>query len=196
MTMRQELSEIIKQYGLKQGHFTASDGTPTNRYYDIKAVTTHPRGGELLSVLCGLQLLEWSDPDKRIEAIGGLEGGAEIITAAINREESVYYGLPLPVFEVVRPTWATAKQGPVMNAPSPGSRVLIVDDVAVTGRSLLQSVIAVKAIRCEVAGILVLIDRNPALREQIESAGFRYASIFTDDEIVGGSVAAPMSLCS
>ena len=60
-----------------------------------------------------------------------------------------------------------------------GERVLLIDDLITHGYSKLEAIMAVKEMGLEVAGLVVLIDRQQGGRKQLEEAGYKLISAFT-----------------
>jgi orotate phosphoribosyltransferase len=60
----------------------------------------------------------------------------------------------------------------------PGFRVVVVDDVATTGMSLLRAVRACRKAGAEVLGAFVVVDREEGAEELLSSEGIQLASLF------------------
>jgi orotate phosphoribosyltransferase len=67
---------------------------------------------------------------------------------------------------------------------TPGSTVVVVDDVITTGDSTLKAIEAIEAEGGKVAFALILVDRLEGGRENIEGKGYPVAAAFTRKELV------------
>ena len=71
------------------------------------------------------------------------------------------------------------KQRLVEGADIGGKRVLLVDDVVTTGKSILQAWEAVVDAGTEVSLAVCLVDRGDEARERLREAGVRYEPLLT-----------------
>ena len=53
-----------------------------------------------------------------------------------------------------------------------GSRVVILEDVLTTGGSVVKAIEAVEAANCQVAGVIVLVDRQEGGGDRLKKAGY------------------------
>jgi orotate phosphoribosyltransferase len=152
-----------------------SSGKETDFYFDGRQVSLDPEG----SVLIGKLMLDEIERTGRVDAVGGLTSGADPITSAIG-VLAYQKGVPLKLFYVRKEPKAhgLAKQieGPALG---PGTRVVIVDDVITTGKSILESrrVLEEEA-GAEVVGALAVVDREEGGREALEREGLKVMSLF------------------
>jgi orotate phosphoribosyltransferase len=65
----------------------------------------------------------------------------------------------------------------------PGERVLLIEDIATTGGQLIEAAKVLRDAGAEVVKIVAVIDRQEGARENIESAGYRFASLFTKADL-------------
>ncbi|MDA1082809.1 MAG: phosphoribosyltransferase family protein [Gemmatimonadetes bacterium] len=71
----------------------------------------------------------------------------------------------------------------IANVPPPGTKVVIVDDVVTTGKSVMDAIKAARGADCDIVGVIVLMDR----REQGGEAAIRalvpnYHAIYTRND--------------
>ncbi|HEY5047232.1 MAG TPA: orotate phosphoribosyltransferase [Rhizomicrobium sp.] len=176
----EELRDLIKQRSFRRGKFTLSSGRQSDLYFNLKSTMMTPRG----ALLCARAFLS------RIEAlgadfVGGLEMGAVPIlgsVAALSEME----GKPVRTFFVRKTTKAHGTRELVEGlAPAEslaGARILVVDDVASTGGSVLEAVKAVRAAGGVVDTALVIIDRQMGAAESLRGAGIGLLSIFLEND--------------
>src|SRR5262249_18766546 len=111
-------------------------------------------------------------------AIGGLEVGAIPLTTAT---VAVYgeNGSPMDGFFVRNRPKDHGTKKIVEGRLAPGSRVVIVDDVATTGNSIMKAVDAVMKNECKIEAIVVLVDRQEGAAEFFAKKGIKFLPLFT-----------------
>src|SRR5439155_18490127 len=67
----------------------------------------------------------------------------------------------------------------IANAPKPGTRVVIVDDVTTTGRSVLEAVDGARDAGCIIVAVIVLMDRLEGGEASIREKVPNYHAIYT-----------------
>lgn len=178
MEMRQRLLELIRAHTTHTS-VVLSSGRSSNVYVDCRMVTLHPEGA-LLSARALLELLDatgW-----RADAIGGPTLGADPICGAL-AVVSQLQGRPIPTF-IVRKEKKPHGRGRRIEGPIPESaRVVLVDDVATTGSSLLMACRAVCEEGHTVVGAMVLVDRNEGATEALGDEGIPLRSVFSLQDI-------------
>jgi orotate phosphoribosyltransferase len=80
-------------------------------------------------------------------------------------------------FAVRKEAKAHGAGGRMAGPVDPGDRVVLVEDTATTGASLLDAADAVTAFGCEVLGASLLLDRGGTLGPELERRGIRYAPV-------------------
>ena len=171
----EELARRIAEVALLRGDFTLRSGRKSKYYLDKYLFATQP---EVLAAL-GLKFAGVIRADEKgIDRLAGPElGGVPLVTAA-----SLATGLPMVLIRNAKKDYGTAKR--FEGKLEAGERVLITEDIATTGG---QSIEAARLLRDEVgvdvAGIVVVIDRQEGARENIEAAGFDFQALFTKAEL-------------
>src|ERR1035437_1780881 len=154
--IKSALKSLLIQRSLILGSITLSNGSKSDHYFDCKRTTLHSEGawlvGDAVLRVIREDLGAWPD------AIGGLTHGADpIISSAIVRARDC--GLQLHGFYVRQEAKKHGTKNLVENAPEPGSRVVIVDDVVTGGGSVLKAVEAAEECGCHVLAVITLVDR-------------------------------------
>ena len=171
--LKTRLLELLKKEALKKGNFVLSSGKLSNYYLDGRLITLSPEGAYLVASII-LNMIK----DKKIEAIGGPTLGADPIVGAVACL-SYMNKTPLKAFIVRKSTkeHGTQRQieGPALKA---GNRVVLVDDVATTGKSLVEAKEALDKIGVEVDRAVVIVDRGEGAKENLAKAGLRLEAIF------------------
>lgn len=174
---RARLLELIEQYALKRGHFILASGRESSFYLDGRMVALHPEGAYLIGKLMFEQM-----QGLNVQAVGGLTMGADPVASAVSIV-SFLKGQPINAFLVRKETKDHGTRKQVEGPLEPGARVVIVEDTVTTGESPLKAVAAVEALGCEVAAVMVVIDRTEGARERIESAGYKFMPLFTIQDL-------------
>ncbi len=164
---------------MKKGKFVLSSGKVSNYYLDGRIITLTPEGAYLVASII-LELIR----DKNIDAIGGPTLGADPIVGAIAVLSHINK-IPLKTFIVRKTTkeHGTQRQieGPALKE---GTKVILVDDVATTGKSLVEAKQALEAIGLKADEAIVIVDRGEGAKENLAQAGLKLESIFSRSEIL------------
>ena len=170
------LFEIVRQRSFRRGKFKLASGVESELYFNLKPTMMDPRGA-YLSAQAFLSHIR----DEKAEFVGGLEMGAVPIigsVAAISEAE----GHPVKTF-FVRKTPKPHGTMDLIEGLAPGEslegkRVLVADDVATTGGSILKAIDAVRNVGGLVEAALVLVDREEGASGFLEKHGVRLRSVF------------------
>lgn len=169
------LLDLIRRRSFRRGTFRLSSGAESNVYFNLKPTMMSPLGA-YLAARALLAVIWEAKPD----FVGGLEMGAVPVIgalAALSQREAK----PVRTFFVRK----RAKEHGTMDmieglAPDEslsGARVMVVDDVATTGGSILKAAEAARAAGATVETALVLIDREEGASEALAAAGIRLLSV-------------------
>jgi len=155
-----------------------SSGAISSFYFDGKLVTLLPDGAYYLA-----RYILQHIPAEDYDAIGGLTMGADPIASAVsvlsNETES-----PKIAFYVRKTQKEHGRKKRIEGPLEEGSRVIIVDDVATSGGSIMEAVHVVEdEMKCAVARVVALVDRQQGARELFESKGYVFDPIFTAVEL-------------
>ena len=155
-----------------------ASGATSNFYFDGRLVTLSPEGSNYLARFILAQI-----PSDEYDAIGGLTMGADPISSAV-AAISHDVGTPKVAF-CVRKSHKEHGLGKRIEGPlKEGSRVVVVDDVATSGGSIMDAIKAVESERnCTVARVVALVDREQGARELFESQGYAFDPVFTATEL-------------
>jgi orotate phosphoribosyltransferase len=170
---RARLIEVLKQRSLKRGDFTLRSGQRSSYFLDGKQTTLSAEGAALVGELM-YDLIH----DLDVVAVGGPTLGADPIATAISIE-SFRRGRPLDAFLVRKETKDHGMRDRIAGPLVPGSRVVIVEDTATTGSAIQFALDAVREAECQVAKIVVIVDREAGARENFRRQGYDYDALFT-----------------
>ena len=178
--LEQRLLENIKEKALElETTRTLSSGKVSTFYIDGKQVTLDPEGAFLTA-----QVLFGALKSVNFDAVGGLTLGADPIVASL-AFLSYLNEKPMNTFIVRKEPKTHGTMKLIEGKLSKGDRVVIVDDVATTGNSILRAIDAVRQEDCEIAKIIVLVDRQEGAKERFKNLGYDFEPIFTKEDLEG-----------
>lgn len=173
-TLKTRLHRLLEQEALKRGKFTLSSGKESSYYLDGRVITLTPEGAYLTASL----ILKMAEGTK-IEAIGGPTLGADPIVGAVAVLCHIRH-IPMKTFIVRK---AAKEHGTQRQLEGPrigrGASVIVVDDVATTGKAIIEAKQALDREGIAIAKALVIVDRLEGAKENLAAAGITLQSIFT-----------------
>lgn len=134
--------------------FTLASGNKSPYYIDCKATMHDPEGKALIGEIFFEKI-----KNLKIDAIGGLTMGADpiaISTSLISYQK----GVPIKSFSVRKEVKGHGTAKRVEGEVQPGNRVIIVDDVITTGKSVIEAIEAAQDFGLEIVKVIVLVDRQ------------------------------------
>jgi orotate phosphoribosyltransferase len=182
------LFEIIRERSFRRGKFRLASGRESELYFNLKPTMMSPKG----ALLSARALLTRIWPEKA-DYVGGLEMGAVPVIAAL-AAISEAEGRPVKTFFVRKQPKGHGTmdmlEGLAPRETPANARVMVIDDVATSGGSILKAAEAVRAAGAEVNTALVLIDREEGATEMLKAQGMRLLSVFRGREFLDGSTDA------
>ncbi|MGQ4514772.1 orotate phosphoribosyltransferase [Streptomyces sp. DW26H14] len=174
---RVELAGLIRELAVVRGQVTLSSGATSDHYFDLRRVSLHPRGFELVGQAIWEEARDW-----QYDAVAGLVLGAvPLAIATMSAAQTLGRHVPAAAIRKESKKHGLGKR--VEGADLSGKRVLIVEDTSTTGASTLE---AIKAVHDEddanVAGVVLLVDRGGA--DPVAAAGVPVRSVFTASELL------------
>ncbi len=172
------LMALLKKEALKKGKFVLSSGKVSSYYLDGRIITMTPEGAFLVGNII-LELIKGRD----IDAVGGPTLGADPIVGAV-AALSYINKVAIKTFIVRKAAKEHGTQRQVEGPElKPKSKVIIVDDVATTGKALVEAKEALDKIGVIVSGAIVIVDRNEGAQENLAKAGVKLEAIFKIDDL-------------
>jgi len=177
--LKSQLLTLLKKDALKKGNFVLSSGKKSEYYLDGRIITLTPEGAYLTA---GIILA--SIEGKNIDAIGGPTLGADPIVGAVACLAHIKK-IPLKTFIVRKAAKEHGMQrqieGPLLNK---NDRVILVDDVATTGKSIIEAKETLSRLGVHVEKAVVIVDRGEGAADNLKSAGLELESIFSRSDIL------------
>jgi len=175
---RSRLLELLKERAVILGKVKLSSGKESDYYLDERIVTLSPEGAYLTAKII-LDMLK----DVEVDAVGGPTIAADPIVGAI-AAVSYAEGKPVAGFMVRKEPKGHGMGKQVEGPIKKGSKVAIIDGTMTTGGSVLNAIDAVEKMGCQVARVILLIDRLEGGRDKIQSKGYDFAAVFTRDDLL------------
>jgi orotate phosphoribosyltransferase len=176
---KERLLQILKKEAFFKEKITLSSGKQSDYYIDARRVTLSAEG----AYLCAKIILDMVKDDS-YEAIGGPTLGADPLVGAIG-VVSFQANKPTKTFIIRKAPKAHGKQqqieGPLL---SDGAKVVLVDDVATTGKAFLESLEVLKKMNIKAVKCICIVDRKEGAKEAVAKEGCELVSIFAIDQFL------------
>ncbi len=174
--LKDRLLALLKKEAFKRGHFVLSSGKTSDYYLDARIVTLSGEGAYLIGSLI-LEIFKDS-----ITAIGGPTIGADPIVGAV-ASLAFMRGVPLKAFIVRK---SAKEHGAKRQVEGPAligtDKVLLVDDVATTGKALLEAKQALEEMGIKVEAAFVIVDRKEGAADNLRKEGLNLETLFTIED--------------
>lgn len=168
---RNELIKRIKQTSYLEGDFTLRSGKKSKYYLDKYLFETCP---DILKAL-GEEFAKHVTGD--VTLIAGAELGGIALAAATAMAANKNW----IIIRNSKKDYGTGKM--VEGVMKSGDVVLLVEDIATTGGQVLEAAKIITAAGAKVKKIVAVIDRKQGAGENITSAGYKFESIITKDDL-------------
>jgi len=166
-----ELPSLLMECGAVQfGDFVLTSGRKSRYYVDVKKASTRP---EILERIAG----EMAALVGNEERLAGMELGAVPIVVAL----ALQTGMPYLILRKGRREHGTGKM--IEGEFIPGERVLIIEDVATTGGSIVRSAEILRGAGLIVERALVVVDREEGAVEALRREGIELRPLVRVSEL-------------
>ena len=176
---KKALFKLIKAQAFRKKKVVLSSGKISNYYVDIRKISLTSKGAFLIANLL------WDELKKhKFSSLGGPTLGADPILSAV-----AYHAFlnkrNLKTF-IVRKTQKKHGQARFIEGPTlkKGSKVIIIDDVATTGKSLVESIQKLSGQKVKVIAAFVVVDREEGAKEILAKYNLPLFSIFKLSEFI------------
>lgn len=177
-THKKELLRLLKK-SLQKGNFILTSGKITRYYLDGRAVTLTPEGAYLSANLL-LNIIK----ETKATAVGGPTLSADPIMGAIAYLCHIKK-LPLKTFIIRK---SKKKHGAKKQIEGPAlskkDKIILIDDTATTGKSLIESLAVLKNEGYDILKAVVLVNREEGAKETLAKVGLELVSIFTLSDLL------------
>ncbi|MER9214349.1 orotate phosphoribosyltransferase [Mesorhizobium sp. M0663] len=179
---KDELREIVRERSFRFGRYTLSSGIESDIYFNMKPTMMVARGAQL-AALEFLKIVEQT----KAEYVGGLEMGAVPVIGSMAAVSSVM-NKPINTIFVRKAPKAHGTRD-VIEGLGPkedlkGRVVLIVDDVATSGKSILKAIEEVRHVGGIVRDAACLVDRDEGATALLAQHGVALHSVLHASEFV------------
>ena len=174
--VKAELIEHLLKHSVRRGDFTLKSGKKSPYFLDSKQTACRPDG----MLLVGQAVLELVPPEAT--AIGGLTMGADPVSYAT----AVYaatVGRPLKAFSVRQQPKDHGVMGRIAGALDPGDKVVLTEDTASRGTSILEAATAVREAGAEAILMIALVDRGGTAAGIAAEHGIPFVAVVTAPEL-------------
>ena len=174
--IKAEFCRILNKIGaIEFGVFELTSGKKSPYYIDLRVIPSFP---DAFRRTCELYIKLIDDE----VGSGNFDRLSGIPTAGISFASVVSYHFRKPFLYVRKEAKLHGRQRRIEGILMPGDRVLLLDDLITTGKSLLG---AAKAIRAEggvVTDAVVLLDREEGGKQNLEKEGIRLHALMKTSE--------------
>ena len=164
----EELAKILLHTGsLKFGLFTLSGGKLSQYYLDMRVIPSFPGAFQSAAKL----LTENARRIEGVDKVGGIPTGG-LVWASV-----LAYNLTSPLVYARKEIKHHGRERMVEGVLTPGERVLVIDDVVTSGKSILNAATSLRAEGGVVENVLVLLDREEGGEERLRKEGLKLHSV-------------------
>lgn len=174
--MFEALRDHLLKHSVQRGDFVLKSGQRSTWFIDSKQTACRPEGMVLMAD-AALSLI----PDD-VTAIGGLTMGADPVAFGIAAVAATR-GRNIKAFSVRKEVKDHGGGGRIAGALDPGDKVVITEDTASRGTSLMEAVEAVREAGAEPVMVLVLVDRGGTAGQIAADAGLPFVALVTAPDL-------------
>ncbi len=179
--LRQQLFNLIKKEAFFKQKVVLSSGKTSTCYIDIRRISLQSKGAYFIAGLLWEQI-----KNEIFSAIGGPTLGADPILSSLAYHAQLK-NRPIKTFIVRKEKKQHGRQqileGPPINKDS---KVIIVDDVATSGKSLVETIKKLQPLGIKAIKACVIIDRDEGAREALSRYNCPLLSLFKLKEFITG----------
>ena len=176
---KKQLFQFIQKVAFLKEKIILSSGKESDYYIDARRATLASEG----AYLCGKIFLQMLKKEK-FDAVGGPTIGADPIVGAI-AALSYQDGKKFNTFIVRKEAKGHGKRQQTEGPPIPeGASVILIDDVATTGKAFLIAIDALERQGVKAPKAYCIVDRGEGAKEALARRGCELVSIFTAKEFL------------
>lgn len=177
--MKEKLLEIIKRDAVFEKEITLASGKKSNFYCDVRRVSLGSEGLYYISNMI------WDIiKDDNITVIGGPTLGADPIVGGVCMAAH-QNGKNLRGFLVRKEAKKHGRQNLIEGIElNENDRVVLIDDVATTGGSIIKALDVLKPLNVNVVRAMVVVDRQEGAQERFKELKCPLTALLTKEEIL------------
>lgn len=185
---KDRLLSLLTAKAYKQGIFTLASGKQSDFYINCKNVALTALGHKLIGTVMFEHIQDHISPD--IKVVAGVALGGCSLASAVSTVSIFYPGWceeeegTMDVLYVRKEAKDHGTKSLIEGVAGPGSRVVLLEDVATTGGSAIQAVKVLREAGYVVEHVLVLVDRMEGATENLAQHGLKLHSIFTRKDFI------------
>jgi orotate phosphoribosyltransferase len=168
-------SFLLKSNSLRFGVFTLASGKQSAYYIDLRVLPSFPGYFRL-----GISALK----DMMAEKVGRFDTFASVPTSGLVFGSALAYEMNKPFIYVRKEPKAYGTNKMIEGFLEPGSKVIIVDDVATTGSSLSNAVEIIRTNGGIVQDVVALVDRYEGAEDKLKEMGVKLSAVTSINDIV------------
>lgn len=168
-------SFLLKSNSLRFGVFTLASGKQSAYYIDLRVLPSFPGYFRL-----GISALK----DMVAEKVGQFDTFASVPTSGLVFGSALAYEMNKPFIYIRKELKAYGTNKMIEGFLEPGSKVLIVDDVATTGTSVSSAVEIMRANGGIVEDVVALVDRHEGAEDKLKKMGVKLSAVTGINDIV------------
>ncbi len=173
--LRDLMGELAERGCIRIGKYKLTSSQSSPYYIDLRTIPSHP---ELFERVCDQYIHTLNEHGVGFDRIAGIP------TASIPLATLLAYKTKKPFLYLRKGERLHGTRSSVEGELNPGDVVLVVDDVATTGRSLKWAVEVLRGHGAEVAHAVVLVDREQGARKNLRNEGVELIAVTTAKELI------------
>ncbi len=173
--IREFASFLLKSNSLRFGVFTLASGKQSSYYIDLRVLPSFPSH---------FKLAIGAIRDTVVAQVGEFDTIASVPTSGLVFGSALAYEMSKPFIYARKESKGYGTGKAVEGYLKPGSRVLVVDDVATTGTSVSKAVETIRANGGIVENAVALVDRHEGGQDRLRDMGVKLHTVAGIDQIV------------
>lgn len=169
---------LIRCGAIQFGEFTLTSGKKSNYYIDIKRASTNPTILTEIATAMKARIRELISEHFKITRIAGMELGAVPLAVAL----SLQLNIPYLIIRKGERTHGTQRK--IEGELRAGDTVVVVEDVATTGGSIVSAVNAIRAEGGEVKFAIVVVDREEGATQLLATYNIQLIPLVRASELI------------
>jgi len=168
-------SFLLKSNSLKVGVFTLASGKQSAYYIDLRVLSSFPPH---------FRLAIGAMKDTIVKRVGEFDTFASVPTSGLVFGSALAYEMGKPFIYVRKESKGYGTGKTIEGFLKPGSKVIIVDDVATTGMSISSAVETIRANGAIVEDVVALVNRYEGADDRLKKIGVKLHAVAGINDIV------------